>query len=809
MPRNPRLIARFSGPSGAYVDVLSIAKFSAAPDPAAYYLEVIANERDDYYLASGEAPGRWIGVGAGSLGLTGEVEADALRSVIEGVDPSTSEPLTRWRKIKGFDLTLSAPKSVSLLWGLGDQGLAAEVVAAHDVAVAAAVRYLEDEACVVRRGKAGSARHRGGGLVSAAFRHRTSREADPNLHTHLVTANMALGPDGRWSALHTPAIYQHGKTAGFVYQSVLRHELGERLGVRFEPSAPGVGEVVGFSTKMRRAFSRRRIEIEVAMAEHGVRSAHGAQVATLDTRPAKPEIVDEEILREGWRRRAGEVGFTGKVPTGPHHPVVASDERLGALLTEQDATFDRRQVIRAVAETATQGLDYDAIRRRADHYLASDAVVDVAAGCWTTPEMLALEADALRRSIDGPRTVPVDPRSLMLAFRARPSISLEQALAVKRVTVTDAPVAVIVGQAGTGKTFALDAARETWHRTGLRVRGAALAAKAARGLQSGSGIPSQTIASLLQDLDSGRDRLYRTDVLVLDEAGMVGTRQLHRLIDHTAKAGAKLVLVGDPKQLAEIEAGGLFASLARRLGHTELTENRRLTDRAQRATAAALRDGHTDRALRRMEQSGSLTIGDNADKVHAGMAEDWYLSHTSGRDAVMLALHRSDVADLNQRARLHLIANDRLGPVVLDSEDLELRVGDRVLALRNDHKVGIVNGTLGTVTGADTDGVLIETSDGDRLAVPVDYISAGHLIHGYAMTIHKSQGMTCDVALVLGDDTLHKEAGYTSITRGRERNHVYAVAAQEPAARPADDLRRALAVSTAKQTAHDRGGLGL
>lgn len=789
--------------------VLSISKFSSAPDPAAYYLEVIANERDDYYLGSGEAPGRWIGAGAGRLGLTGAVAADALRLVLEGQDPSSGEPLTGWRKIKGFDLTLSAPKSVSLLWGLGDEHLAAEVVAAHDTAVAAAVRYLEDEACVVRRGRGGATRLNGGGLVSAAFRHRTSREADPNLHTHLVTANMTLGPDGRWSALHTAAIYQHGKTAGYVYQAVLRHELGERLGVRFEPSSPGVGEVVGIATKVRRAFSRRRIEIEAVMAEHGVRSAHGAEVATLDSRPTKPEMVDEEVLREGWRRRAAEVGFNGKVPTGDRISVVAGDDQLGLLLTEQDATFDRRQVFRAVAETATQGLGYDAIRRRADDYLAGEAVVEVAKGCWTTPEMLALEADALRRSIDGPRTVPVDPRTLMLAVRARPSISIEQALAVKQVTVTDAPVAVIVGQAGTGKTFALDAAREAWHQTGLRVRGAALAAKAARGLQAGSGIPSQTIASLLQGLDAGRDRLYRTDVLVLDEAGMVGTRQLHRLIDHTARVGAKLVLVGDPKQLAEIEAGGLFASLARRLGHAELTENRRLTDRAQRATARALRDGHTDRALRRMEQSGSLTIGDNADQVHARMAEDWYLSHTAGKDAVMLALHRSDVADLNQRARVHLIANDRLGPVVLGADDLELRVGDHVLALRNDRKVGILNGTIGTVTGADQDAVHIVTSDGDRLAVPVDYIAAGHLTHGYAMTIHKSQGMTCDVALVLGDDTLHKEAGYTSITRGRERNHVYAVATQEPAARPTDGLRRALAVSTAKQTAHDRGGLGI
>ncbi|MBS1836081.1 MAG: relaxase domain-containing protein [Actinobacteria bacterium] len=698
---------------------------------------------------------------------------------------------------------------MSLLWGLGDERLAAEVVAAHDSAVAAAVLYLEDEACVVRRGRGGATRLRGGGLVSAAFRHRTSREADPNLHTHLVTANMTLGPDGRWSALHTSAIYQHGKTAGFVYQSVLRRELTERLGVRFEPSAPGVGEVVGISRQLRRAFSRRRIEIEAAMAEHGAHSARGAQAATLDSRPAKPEPVDEDTLRRAWTRRASEVGFIGKVPTAAPVQETLTDGQLGRLLTEQDATFDRRQVFRAVAEAATQGLAWDSIRERVDGYLASDSVVEVAAGCWTTPEMLALEADALRRATRGPTTVPVDTRDLASAWRTRPSISAEQAMAVKRVTATDAPVAVIVGQAGTGKTFALDAAREAWHRTGLRVRGAALAAKAARELQAGSGIPSQTIALLLQNLDAGRDRLYRTDVLVLDEAGMVGTRQLHRLIEHTTRVGAKLVLVGDPKQLAEIEAGGLFASLARRLGHAELTENRRLTDRAQQATASALRDGHIDRALKRMEQSGSLTIGDNADRVHGRMAEDWYLSHTTGRDAVMLALHRSDVADLNQRARLHLIANDRLGSVVLASDDLQLRVGDRVLALRNDRKVGIVNGTIGTVTGADAETVHVETSDGDRLAVPAEYVAAGHLTHGYAMTIHKSQGMTCDVALVLGDDTLHKEAGYTSITRGRERNHVYAVATQEPAARPTEDLRRALAVSTAKQTAHDRGGLGL
>jgi len=789
--------------------VLSIAKLSAAPWAAAYYLDVIANERDDYYLASGEAPGRWMGAAADLLELSGEVEPDAFRAVLDGRHPTSGERLVT-RRVPGFDLTLSAPKSVSLLWGLGSESVASEVLVAHDAAVTAAVSYLEEEACVVRRGRGGVHHLDGGGLVTAAFRHRTSRAADPNLHSHLVTANMTIGPDGRWSALHTTDVYRHGRTAGFVYQSVLRRELADRLGVRFEPSAPGVGEVVGIPERVRRAFSRRRAAIEQSMADRGAHSARGAQAATLASRTTKPQPVDEATLRKEWSHRAAEIGFDGAVPVGGGAAVEPGviHEVLGRQLTHQDATFDRRQVFRAVAESATQGLGYDAIRERVEEFLAAPAVVEVVPGCWTTPEMLALEADALGRAVSGPRTVAVESRTLFHALRARPSISGEQALAVKAVTATDAPVVVIVGHAGTGKTFALDAARAAWTETGLRCRGAALAARAARELEAGSGIASQTIASLLADIDRGTLRLARRDVLVVDEAGMVGTRDLHRLIAATTTAGAKLVLVGDPKQLAEIEAGGLFASLARRLGHAELTENRRMKHASQRETARALRAAKVGTTLRTLARSGSLTLDDNADRLRARMAQDWFGEHAVGRDTVMLALHRHEVADLNQRARLHLVANGHLGPTVLEHEDLELRVGDRVLALRNDRTVGVVNGTLGTVIGVSRAAVEIETRDGQRLAVPAEYIAAGYLTYGYAMTIHKSQGMTCDVALVLGDDTLYREAGYTSITRGRERNHVYAVAAPEPDA-PTSALHYALTRSAAKQTAHDRGGLSL
>ncbi len=788
--------------------MISIARLAANPDTAIYYLEAIANDRDDYYVASGEVPGRWLGSGSALLGLEGEVTPEDLRAILDGLDPRTGHALVGYRKNSGFDLTLSAPKSVSLLWGLGDRATTQQVVAAHDQAVLAALGYLEDAACTVRRGKAGSTHHRADGLVVAAFRHRTSRESDPQLHTHLVTANMALGPDGRWTALHSADIWHHSRTAGFIYQSVLRHEVAQRLNVAFEPEKPGIGEVVGIPKPVRRRFSRRRIQIEAAMAEHGVRTAHGAQIATLDTRPAKPTPVSEDELRAAWRDHADAIGFDlRQVPRQRRHPLPPDDQAIGRHLTKRDATFDRLRVLQAVAETATQGLPFEQIVARADAFLAGPEVVEVTATRWTTPEMLAIEADAIDRAITGPPTAAVNRELVDAAIAGRPSISREQADAVSSITTTSASVAVLVGHAGTGKTFALDAAGEAWHNAGLRPTGVALAGRAAAELQAGSGIASQTVASFLKELDEGR-RLTDRDVLLCDEAGMVGTRDLHRLLVATTGAGAKLVLVGDHKQLAEIEAGGLFAGLARVLGAAELTENRRLQVPAQAATALALRNGDVDRALLRLHRTGGMTVGENADRLRSTLAEDWFLEHNDGKHAVILALRRSDVDELNFRVRRLLHRNGQLGDRVIATHDADFCVGDRVLALRNDRRIGVMNGTQGTIAGMQEGNLLVDTHDGRRLEIPARYAAEGHLTHGYAMTAHKAQGMTCDVSLVLGDDSLYAEAGYTSITRGRFRNHVYVVAGHDPDD-PVAEVRRALDRSAAKQTAIEQMGLGL
>ena len=302
-------------------------------------------------------------------------------------------------------------------------------------------------------------------------------------------------------------------------------------------------------------------------------------------------------------------------------------------------------------------------------------------------------------------------------------------------------------------------------------------------------------------------------MLVIDEAGMVGTRQLARLIDEARRADAKLVLVGDPRQLPEVDAGGTFSAIARRIEPLQLSENRRQHDPNERAALDALRANDVDNALANLHRSGRLTIGDNADTVRAGLVADWHTAAASGQHAVMIAAHRSDVTDLNQRARRHLIADGQLGPAIWRNDSTEFSIGDRVVAHRNRYDLGLLNGYRGSVTDATPDSLTVRLDNGKTVDVPNQYIGDGHLSHGYAVTVHKAQGMTCDAAFLLGDDGLFNELGYTGLSRGRHENHLYAVASRDELGRaeadPLANVRRSLGVSRAKSAAIDIGGPSL
>jgi conjugative relaxase-like TrwC/TraI family protein len=776
--------------------MLSIGKMVAGAED--YYLGTVAQGKEEYYTGTGEAPGNWMGSGTEALGLRGKVAPDDLRAILAGVSPEDGCPLAARRggssRVSGFDLTFSAPKSVSVLWGLSDPETSAAVRAAHDRAVGEGLAYLERHATMARRGAGGERRIETSGLVAAAFVHRTSRNGDPQLHTHVLAANAVLGADGRWSSPDARLLYFHARTAGFVYQASLRANLVETLGVRFGPVVRGSAELIGADPTLLRRFSTRGAEIEEYLSVRGQSSGRTAELAALATRAPKPSndaIGDAVDLRALWRGQALAVGIDPDADVAtvgrPRAVVISAAAANGLIarlvsaegLTAQESVFERRDLVRAIAESMPDGAHLDALEDMADRVLAAPGMVELdgrgrgGEGLQTTRELLEVEASLLEvagRREKGPGRVQSGLVTRMLDDHQH--LSVEQASMVRRLASSGAGVEVVVGKAGTGKTTALAVTREIFESAGYVVSGTAVSARAAEGLEISAGIPSVTLARLLGELDDATRVLGPRHVLVVDEAGMVGTRTIGRLIDATAASGSLLILTGDPRQLAEINAGGTFRALANRLGAIELNENRRQHEQWERQALDELRSGDVAKGLLAYDVHDRIRISATMVAAQTDLVERWLEANVSG--ALMLAVNRRDVDELNALARTKLLEGGMLGDEVLRTEERSFALSDEVVCLRNAKKLGVLNGTRGTVVGFDADGLHIETSAGPRV-LPTGYVEAGHLTHGYATTVHKAQGATYDRAFVLATDSLTREAGYVAMSRARSGTELFVI----------------------------------
>jgi conjugative relaxase-like TrwC/TraI family protein len=704
----------------------------------------------------------------------------------------------------GLDLTFSAPKSVSVLFGLGDDQVVAEVRAAHRAAVEQTIEYLEGLCARAARGH-----HTPGqpyqriattGWAAVAFEHRTSRAGDPQLHTHVVVPNLVQGTDGRWSAWDTSEAYRQASTGGYLYQAVLRGELTRRLGVAWGPVRHGVAEITGISAPLRKLFSTRRAEIEEHLAAHGQDGPRAAQVAALATRAPKRHVADA-VLRSEWRERARAATIrpdsvvVDAVRAGRERTVVAPDPRavtatvLGASgVTARSSTFDRRALLRAVCETVPAGSPVTVadLRDLATGVVRDELVVPLIGDAppdsrrYSTADLLTTEAAALRsaaeRADDKAAVVPDD---LVAAAISGSGLSADQEAAVRRMLTSGAGVEVVVGPAGAGKTAALRAAHQAWQQAGIDVRGVALAAIAARTLQSGTGIPSQSLTRLIRAIRSGNSERGLPEpggVLVLDEAGMVGTRDLAWLDATTRAAQVKLVLIGDPAQLPEIDAGGLFAGYTRAMPCARLSGNLRQRETWEREALRLLRDGDILAALDAYGDAGRLHVHEGTPSTRAAIVADYLSARGSGGSVVMLAGRRADARALNTLARAALHACGGLGrdtlTVTVDGRPVEWRVGDEALVTRNDYPHRLINGSRGTISEVSRDAVTVGTETGP-VRVTRKALEAGALAYGYALTVHKAQGITVDTALLYASRTLTRESGYVGMSRGRTANHLY------------------------------------
>jgi len=349
-------------------------------------------------------------------------------------------------------------------------------------------------------------------------------------------------------------------------------------------------------------------------------------------------------------------------------------------------------------------------------------------------------------------------------------LSGEQRAAFDHVT-GECGLSVVVGYAGTGKSAMLGVAREAWERAGYEVRGVALSGIAAEGLENGSGIASRTIASMEHQWSQDRELLTSRDVLVIDEAGMVGTRQMERVLSHAADAGAKVVLIGDPQQLQAIEAGAAFRAINERHGGVEITEVRRQHEGWQRDATRHLATGRTGEAIRAYADHGMIHAAEKREQARDELVERWDRERIAAPDQSRIILtHTNDeVRELNDAARERMRAAGQLGDdvrVKTERRDRAFASGDRVMFLRNERSLGVKNGTLATIEQVDKGHIGVRTDDGRSIAFDTKDYRA--LDHGYAATIHKAQGMTVDRAHMLATPGMDRHGAYVGMSRHRD-----------------------------------------
>lgn len=831
--------------------MLTLAKLHS--ESVAYYESTVDNGGgvESYYSEDGRQPARaWVvsvladaepvleriyGVKSGQV----VVGKDVSRWFYHGEAPG-GERLGRApgsRGLPGYDVTLCAPKSVSVLWGLSDDArVRAAVDTAHEKAVVTALRYVELHAGYTRRADPINPKRMivEGlfGLSGVRYEHRTSRAGDPHVHSHVLVNNKQRSVDGKFRTIDGVSLYHEARAAGMVYQAQLRAELSASLGVEWGEVTNGCAEIVGLDdAEVLDGFSTRRREIDAWREAHGIGSdgernpvvdAALSRVGQKKTRQTKDVDTPIEQLREQWvASPAGRKAkrFIDRVSVDSAHsqdaemPTVA--QVVDAVIAER-STFTRADLCEAAAALVPSGVAGEVLYDRLEDLV--DEVMATGAAWSVTPEK---DRDVDLRMREGSQRFTAEPvveevnrgidlataevhrgvdASMIQPIEGR--LSVDQARAMRTVVASEFLASVVVAPAGAGKTSSLKAARRAWEMAGKTVVGLAPTGKAAD-VMVGEAVAheSSTIARVLHHTDGMSAAEIAAHVgwgddtvVVVDEAGMVGNHDAVRILEVASAAGARVVFVGDPHQYSPVKArSGLLGTLAYELPDAvELTEVFRQHDPVERRVSKWLRDGDqalVEQAARWYADQGRLHAGSITAMLGDAMA-GWKADVGSGVDAVLVAGDRDTVDALNRAAQKHLVdtgvVNVRGRCVRLNAGGVNQHggVGDVVLTRQNDYGlvtttgVPVRNGQRWIIESIDRRGDVHLRRVGDdqsTVVVPAEYLSE-HGQLGYATTGHAAQGMTVDVARVVADAGRVDRAGvYVPMTRGRTNNELYLV----------------------------------
>jgi conjugative relaxase-like TrwC/TraI family protein len=642
--------------------------------------------KDDYYLNS---QGTWQGKAAEAFGLDGPVQREAFRALAEGHDPKTGEILVSpgpgGEHRSGVDITFSAHKSVSLL-SLADERLQE----AHQAAVTYTLEYIESRYAQARTTEGGITRQvETGNLAIAKFDHMISREMDPQLHTHSFVFNLTQRPDGEWRALRNEPFFQNQLFLGQIYRNELAREV-QNLGyaITVTDRAHGFFEIKGVPKELLDEFSKRREQViervmELkALGEYAqAREAQLYEIAALGSRKEKEEVSRETLL-DRWNQTLKEKGWTldqlkehaiqEATKTKEQQPrkeeVHTYVRQAAGAVTEREAVFHRESVLEiglklSLGEKGIKDLEHGYQQLQKERAIKRLGHNKEGQEVYTTKEMLKIEraivSDASKRQGTLEGIVPGKVEAYLKNLGTQDiHLTHDQKQAIRTIVETKDAVVLVQGDAGAGKTAAMAHVKTLMGQEGWSVRGLAFTAKAAAELQRESGIESQTVASFLNQAESIKGR----QLWIVDEASMIGSKDLHRLLSLVQEGQVKVVLVGDRKQFQSIEAGRMFSVLQER-GHIQtviMTQTLRQQDAMLKETVHAISTKEIDRAFDLLEQKGRLVeVPDRTERLKE-VAREYLSLQDHGKTALVLTALNQDRVALNHQIRTERAARGEI-----------------------------------------------------------------------------------------------------------------------------------------------------
>jgi conjugative relaxase-like TrwC/TraI family protein len=811
--------------------VLTVAKVTAkVASGYANYLEgkTAAGELGDYYLKDGErveAPGRWV-AGAGAAGCKpGTVSPEALRELMAVRHPGTGEPLravgSSGEAVAALDATFSAPKSVSAAWALADPDLRQAIETAHEAAIDRAVQYAVAQVAMTRRriNRQAVIHERAAELVATSWRHTTARAVeghppDPQLHSH-VLLHAAVRGDGRLVALDSRAWLNHRREVGAAYRTELAHELAQ-LGfgiVRGSGRGGRYFELAGIPQTLVDQWSSRRHQVEAAIQSRiAARAAAGLgsrltpaeqRRAVVRSRAGKQPLSTAELDRH-WLRVGAKSGLHREAidrlrEVGPVSLVPATVGELLSGLTEFDATFSEREA-RAVALERSVGVPAAAALEPLEDAREQGEVLALADGRATTARHRAMEEAVLATStcLAERPAERVDPAAVDRAIeeinerlaQQGGQLSPEQLQALV-LTTGGRPVVMIEGQAGTGKSTVLQAVALAHQAEGRHVIVTSTAAVAAERLardlgEVGVAARVYSTAALQLSISTGALDLDANTTIIHDEAALASTREQHHLLDAVEKSGARLVIVGDPRQSKPVGAGGLWKRIERELAdreaRVELTKNLRTRGTEDRRDQRLFRDGEHEQALRGYADRGRIRVSPDQAATEDRALWAAHLDRQAGLRPLVLAQTSNDHLDeLNARAQLIRLEDGQLGMDAIDvaGRPYRLHEGDEVQVRRTislpDHDQ-IRNGSTTVIVAVDeeTQAVRLRLADEREITLERPTIDRADLRLAYVQHPFPAQGATSDTAHLIVGEHATREGTYVAITRARQTTHIHA-----------------------------------